>query len=427
MARTKQEARKQVASPAKAKKEPAQQNYASLTVVKLKDLLKKRGLNPKGNKKDLVAMLEEDDVKEEETGEDVEEEEEVEEAEEEADEEVEEEEAEEEVEEEEAEEEAEEEEEEEDESEEEEPEPPKPEIKSSKSSLPKPKKSFRITSPSQKSPPKKEEENLEGFFGTKKEINFKLCENRQALETFSPKSEEEFQDLTNQIFNAKDYESLRKIIVKYASFPEKCDLTPGLKKAYVTYLDSVAAEFIELFKVDTGILEPKFDSALGVYRIGSYAIQQDPENSTALVFGYILPSKGVVPLTDKTIKECPKEFTLYHEYHRKKSPPSAQDIKKIIGDVTYPKLPIVEEDSEAQEDGLSYPNKFTSSDREVARDLVEISVPEPSKKAFMAYRKAQRKLKSANAKKIAEEAGISTDDALYIASHFLALEKKYHP
>ena len=290
-----------------------------------------------------------------------------------------------------------------------------------------PKKSFKVSSSKTSSPVPSQVEQIdeddEGLFGTIGVVKDKLCENRKALEVFSPKPEHEFQKFMVDVYRSKDYDSLKKVIKNFAAFGE-CDLGPKFTSIYKKWLDEIADYFLDLLKIDSGVLEPRFDSSLGVYVIGNYVFQQDPENSTALVYAYVKDQK-VVPLTDKNVKECPKEYTLYHIYHRQPKPPMEEAIKKIMGDTPYPRLPPMIAEVEAEEDGISYPSKEMGSEKAVAGDLAEITIPEPTKSAFLAYRAAQRKFKTANYKTIADRAGISEDDALYIASHFKMMEDKY--
>jgi chemotaxis protein histidine kinase CheA len=363
---------------------PAKTSYSDLKVVDLKDLLKERGIMPKGNKADLVKLLEKADAKKKakrdkkKAGGKVEktnqkktggegkkrrkEKEEVVEVEEEEEEEVEEEEEEVEVEvevekkksrrrkkkpveeeakevedveedEEEVEDVEEDEEEVEDVEEAEEEEKTEQEDDAEEDEVeeaeeegePTPKRSFRKSkSPTEKEPtpapssnPSKKKidvreaevrsSRLEGLFGTMKEVSDKLCENRDLLEIFSLKTDEKFDALVESVFSAKTVDQMKKLVEEYASFGYDCKLKESHTGVYLDWLKDIAGKFQQILVIPKPESEPLFDSALGVYRIGDYAFTKDDGDETSsLVFG-VISKNTVVPLTLKTIKECPAE------------------------------------------------------------------------------------------------------------------------
>lgn len=289
---------------------------------------------------------------------------------------------------------------------------------------------FKTATSKKEKSPDKEDAKKEGIFGTKFRVEKILCENEEVLNIFhsfqnrfeqSPKN---MDDLIEEIFNANSLAKARSILTQFIGVPKDCSLNGILKKNYEVWLSKIVDDFIDSLTLPTTDVEPKFDSALGIYRIGPYAFLMDPKTmSTALVFAYISDGK-IVPLSAKTLKECPKEYTLYHEHHQDRSPPSEKDIRKIIDLLPYPREketnPI-----DTTEDGVSFNRKSQDSVSAVESDLAAITIPKPDKKTFLAYRKAQQRLKSTNFVRIAREAGISDDDAHYIAQNYNDLSNKY--
>lgn len=388
--------------------------YQKFTVARLKTLLKERELDTSGVKKDLIKRLEEYDAEAEA---EVDEEEEVE------DEEAEDEgESDEEVgEDEEAEVEEDEEVEETDESESQEGDDQSESVEPPKPRKIIPRKPAKKTEKTKKvSPPSKE-----GIFGTLDRVNEILCENRDVLDIFRLHTKSNsLEKLISEVFEASSMDSAKTSLTTYIAPLKGCEPGSVLKKNYRLWLNQIVDDLLSSLIIPSGDIEPKFDADLGIYRIGSYAFQMDPKTmSTALVFAYISSGK-IVPLSSKTLRECPKEYTLWHEYHSSRSPPNEKEIKKIIDQTPFPR----EKETgiiDIVEDGVSFPRKSKSAPEDVESDLAAITTPKPDRKTFNAYRKSQRHLKTANYLSIAKDAGISEDDARYIAQHFNEMSVRY--
>lgn len=298
---------------------------------------------------------------------------------------------------------------------------------------PAPKKTKSAGKPTKKSSPpekttkktKSSKKDEEGIFGSLSRVDEVLCGERNSLDIFRPHTEKgSLPKLVEKIFRAPSTEKAKVILSEYISPVEECMPRGVVEKHFHVWLKQIVDDLIESLTIPTGDVEPKFDSSLGIYRIGSYAFQMDPKTmSTALVFAYISNGK-IVPLSAKTLKECPKEYTLWHEHHSDRSPPNEKEIKKIVGTTPFPREKDVNV-IDVVEDGVSFPRKPKSAPEEVEKDLATITIPKPDRKTFQAYRKSQQRLKTTNYVSIAKDAGIDQDDARYIAQHFNEMSVRY--
>ena len=298
---------------------------------------------------------------------------------------------------------------------------------------PTPKKTKSAGKPTKKLPPpekpvkktKSSKKEEEGIFGSLTRVDEVLCEERNSLDIFRPHTEKgSLPKLVEKIFQASSVEKAKLTLGQYISPVEECMPQGVVAKHFQIWLKQIVDDLIERLTVPTGDVEPKFDSSLGIYRIGSYAFQMDPKTmSTALVFAYVSNGK-IVPLSAKTLKECPKEYTLWHEHHSDRSPPNEKEIKKIVGTTPFPREKDVDV-IDVVEDGISFPRKPKSAPEEVEKDLATITIPKPDRKTFQAYRKSQQRLKTTNYVSIAKDAGIDESDARYIAQHFNEMSVKY--
>lgn len=298
---------------------------------------------------------------------------------------------------------------------------------------PAPKKTKSAGKPTKKpTPPEKPKKKAktskkdeEGIFGSLSRVDEVLCRERSSLDIFRPHTEKgSLSKLIEKIFRAPSTEKARTLLSEYISPVEECLPRGVVEKRFQVWLKQIVDDLIESLTLPTGDVEPKFDSSLGIYRIGSYAFQMDPKTmSTALVFAYISNGK-IVPLSAKTLKECPKEYTLWHEHHSDRSPPNEKEIRKIVGTTPFPREKDVNV-IDVVEDGVSFPRKPKSAPEEVEKDLATITIPKPDRKTFQAYRKSQQRLKTTNYVSIAKDAGIDQDDARYIAQHFNEMSVRY--
>ena len=198
---------------------------------------------------------------------------------------------------------------------------------------PTPKKTKSAGKPTKKLPPpekpvkktKSSKKEEEGIFGSLTRVDEVLCEERNSLDIFRPHTEKgSLPKLVEKIFQASSVEKAKLTLGQYISPVEECMPQGVVAKHFQIWLKQIVDDLIERLTVPTGDVEPKFDSSLGIYRIGSYAFQMDPKTmSTALVFAYVSNGK-IVPLSAKTLKECPKEYTLWHEHHSDRSPPTCR-------------------------------------------------------------------------------------------------------
>lgn len=325
-------------------------------------------------------------------------------------------------------------------SEEEEPPKPVPKKASKKAS---PKRSPE-SKPKESLKPKPSPKLVEGIFGSRERVSKILYRNRNSLDLFTDHPEGATETLIDRVFQTTDLDVLDGILTAYVAAKESCAPTGNIGDLYGTWVSKIVNDISAAIQIAPEIIEPSFDSTLGVYRVGDYAVQMDPETeSTALVFALVQGDK-LVPLTSKTISQVPKQFTLWHQ-HLQKAPPGIKEIKKIVDSTSYPSLSMNSPDYQP-DDGVSYPVPKTEAKDAVAKDLAEITIPPPSKKTFeayekaakeidvpkvptrkvfAAYRQAQSALKTANFMKIAEKAGISEDDARYIASHYQQMSKMW--
>ncbi len=317
---------------------------------------------------------------------------------------------------------------------------------------PVPKKASKKASPKRSSEPKPKESPkpkpspklVEGIFGSRERVSKILYRNRNSLDLFTDHSDDLTETLIDRVFQTTDLDVLDGILTAYVAAKESCAPTGNIGDLYGTWVSKIVNDISAAIQIAPEIIEPSFDSTLGVYRVGDYAVQMDPETeSTALVFALVQGDK-LVPLTSKTISQVPKQFTLWHQ-HLQKAPPGIKEIKKIVDSTSYPSLGLNSPDYQP-DDGVSYPVPKTEAKDAVAKDLAEITIPPPSKKTFeayekaakeidvpkvptrkvfAAYRQAQSALKTANFMKIAERAGISEDDARYIASHYQQMSKMW--
>lgn len=299
----------------------------------------------------------------------------------------------------------------------------KPAPKKTKSAGKPTKKPTPPEKPTKKTKTSKKDE--EGIFGSLSRVDEVLCRERSSLDIFRPHTEKgSLSKLIEKIFRAPSTEKTKTLLSEYISPVEECLPRGIVEKRFQVWLSQIVDDLIESLTLPTGDVEPKFDSSLGIYRIGSYAFQMDPKTmSTALVFAYISNGK-IVPLSAKTLKECPKEYTLWHEHHSDRSPPNEKEIRKIVGTTPFPREKDVDV-IDVVEDGISFPRKPKSAPEEVEKDLATITIPKPDRKTFQAYRKSQQRLKTTNYVSIAKDAGIDQDDARYIAQHFNEMSVRY--
>jgi len=318
---------------------------------------------------------------------------------------------------------------------------------------PAPKKASKKASPKRSSEPKPKESPkpkpspklVEGIFGSRERVSKILYRNRNSLDLFTDHPEGAMETLIDRVFQTTDLDVLDGILTAYVAAKESCAPTGNIGDLYGTWVSKIVNDISAAIQIAPEIIEPSFDSTLGVYRVGDYAVQMDPETeSTALVFALVQGDK-LVPLTSKTISQVPKQLTLWHQHLKQKAPPGIKEIKKIVDSTSYPSLSMNSPDYQP-DDGVSYPVPKTEAKDAVAKDLAEITIPPPSKKTFeayekaakeidvpkvptrkvfAAYRQAQSALKTANFMKIAERAGISEDDARYIASHYQQMSKMW--